>query len=430
MRRTNWAILGALALGLGLLLGPTALAEELGAPPAGVSASEPLNEVEIVPVEDEAKPPAETVGEVIEAGQIRVIEVGEGEVEVVEPDAPVPPQWVDPPESPVIPDEVVVIEEVPAPSSVRYYEAMPRMRRGGPCGMYRQCRGQGCRWTVSLEGSMTGIEGPEGPVGAPVPTGIQGLTWDDVDTCCALGGRLTVAVQPSRCGRIEVRGTYWGSWCDESQEVGAIGFAPPPGGFSPVGPTLLENEADLWGAEANYWHRVAGGRCTWLELGLGMRYVRFDETSRVSGLQLPNQGGTGYMEADALSQLVAGQIGVGGYWNVSRKIELSLLGKALLGWQSQRIDVRDDSVLSGGPHSASTRDRDFGWGFEVEARALWHVNRWLGLSAGAAMLYMGDVSRAWESFDLTQGATGAVQARNAPGEFVAVSLLVGVHFTF
>ena len=42
MRRTTWAILGALALGLGLLPGPAAWAEDLGAPPAGVSAFEPL----------------------------------------------------------------------------------------------------------------------------------------------------------------------------------------------------------------------------------------------------------------------------------------------------------------------------------------------------------------------------------------------------
>jgi len=458
MRRTTWVILVAGLLVYAYAYAPPAVADDLGAPPAGAPALALDEEAPPAPAEPAEPTPAEPTWD----GVDEPVEVVIIEADLGDPVPPMPPTEADATETPATDEGPLTAAEAagwtPAPDEVlpipttwvggttegTGYAAVttvplatPRRSPGLCCQPRDECgwaidpcgRRYG-RWEVLIEGAFTTIGCPPGELGGAVPAGTPVFDWTENSYCGAPGGRLSVTFRPGPQERIEVRGGYLGQWDGSSQQIGAFGFSPPPGGVSPVGPATLESEAELYGGELNYWRELCC-RGKWrFDAGIGMRYVRFEEMARMRGLTLPNAGGTAFLQSDVISELFAAQFGAAIAWDVATRWEISLLGKGLVGLAYDRARVNDVSVLSGGPHASKNEGGEFGWGFEVEGRALFRLTSHLGLTAGVAALYLGETTRASESFDFTQAGTGAVQARRGGDDLFAVSFLLGVHLNF
>ncbi len=150
----------------------------------------------------------------------------------------------------------------------------------------------------------------------------------------------------------------------------------------------------------------------------------------MSGLPLPTGAPGGSLSSDVTSELFAAQLGAAYHWDVTRCLELTVIGKAMLGAHRRDVVVTDANLLSGGSHRASSDETEFGWGFELEGRALYRITPRLGVTAGAALNYFGQMGRAEDAFDFTQASTGAVQARQQGDGLLAVTFLVGLHLNF
>lgn len=287
------------------------------------------------------------------------------------------------------------------------------------------------RWTILLEGAFTHIDSPRDSIGEPVPPGTQALDWGAVEYgIVAPGGRLSVSYRYGDRTRLEVRAGYLGLWDESSFQQGAFGFSPPRGGVSPPLPAWLESEAELCGGELNHWWTVCRQDRMHFDLGLGMRYVRFAETATVASLPLATTGSGAYLSSDVSTELLAAQLSAAATWNAARGVELSLLGKCLLGGATRETEVLDCSVLSGGTHRSTTSATEFGWGIEVEGRALFRITQRVGLTVGAAVLYVDGACRAYDAFDFSQAGTGAVQARDDGNGLLAVTFLMGLQVDF
>ena len=268
------------------------------------------------------------------------------------------------------------------------------------------------------------MEGPEGTLGGPIPAGTQGLEWGAIDYDPALALRASVGYRWTPCDMGELRGTLFGSWDGESRQTGLFPFANRQG-ISPTATATLQSEADLATVELNWWHDFGGcGGFRWLG-GIGGRYLRFDDTA--TARDWVGLAPTSFLQSDVENTVWAGQV-LGaltygcGCWEVTGS------GRLFLGSMNRMIRIDEDSILSGGVKAAELENTEFGWGFELGLDVRYRFSPCFSLTAGYALVFIGDAQRAADAMDFTQGVTGAVQAQQQLDNVVAHSLFVGFQF--
>lgn len=284
------------------------------------------------------------------------------------------------------------------------------------------------RWDVTLEATGTDLEDPDGTLGVRRPTSIR---WGLHDYDPEFGGRLTIGYALGRKDRLELRGSWSGTWRDASTQIGVFGFAPPPGATSPVITATLRSRAELLGVEAAWWHELCC-RGTWRLLGsLGYRYISFDESATfraaapIGGFAQP-----GFAHARVEHDMHLVQVAAAAEKRLGRRFEIGLAGKALLGIVNRDAVVRDSDIFGAGPHATRSDQADFGWGFDLELTVSYDLSARVALTAGYELLYLDAVVRADNAMDFRQAAFGTVWATQRTSSLLAHSVFAGLRVRF
>ena len=335
-------------------------------------------------------------------------------------------------------DGPIVIEEVPppvnlmSPSFADDYTMPPAAQ---PRRLVRRERPR-MRFRVIAEGMASLFEDPEGGLGEPVAANAYDWSLNEYDP--AFGGRLGFSMNPGSCYSFDVIGTYYGSVDASSTQTGSFGFRPPANGTSPVATATFESEAELYTAEANVWYEDKQNDCLCLSAGIGFRYLNYEDEASVTGLPIPGipgtapPVGTGSLNGVVENEFFGGQLMLRAVYTPPsmKKFSTDFTVKALLGNLERRIQINDDSVLAGGPHSSAREVDDFAWGIEARIGVSYALTNCVRLTLAYELLYMADISKAHSSFDFSQAATGAVQAGDTTEELLVHSLLLGLTLDF
>jgi hypothetical protein len=375
--------------------------------------------------------------------------VGPGPMNGPPPTPPPPPsptegepgEVMPPDEPPVTPPPTTFIEVVPPPTPCPTvtYEDIPCYQRRDACGWPLDC--SGCRYgrfEITLEGSYAALSDPDGLLG-PLAIGAAApqFDWEELEYCGSFGGRgaLRYAVGPSEW--LELRGTYYGLWEDDTSRVGTFGFRPGIGGAaSPLtsNPVFgeLEMEAQAFGGELNYQAELLCKRCLRADILLGARYFHFEEEASVEFANAPILAfsGPAYIKSDCTTQFVGLQAGGVFHWDVSPTFELVAIVKGFGGWVFREAAVSDRSIFAGGPHGSSVDEEALEWGAEVELGFRWRLTRWLSLNGGYNLFALDGVQRAHDAMSFTESTSGAVQAQLLEDEILIHSFFLGFTITF
>jgi hypothetical protein len=192
-------------------------------------------------------------------------------------------------------------------------------------------------------------------------------------------------------------------------------------------------ESDLWSIELNYWHEIDCSDRWRFDLGLGARWIQFNETAKVDFTTTgpgPFPVANGYVESEVENMFLGGQLMAQAHYDVTYCVELYGSLKALFGTLQRDVDVSDDSIFAGGSHSSSNDDDEFVFGLNLELGAKWRIAKCFILSASYEMLFLDNVQRAEDAMDFSVSNSGAVQAAQSPDQLVVHSFWVGVTFNF
>jgi hypothetical protein len=292
---------------------------------------------------------------------------------------------------------------------------------------------------LTLEGMASWFSSPDGPLGELVSGNPDPLEWNDIDYPVAFGGRATISYRYDAPSRIELRGTYWGSTDESSLETGFFGSATGAGGTGDISREVeadMESEAEMWGIELNWWTEVACQGRTRVDVGFGLRYLRFDETARVDFTTIGPPPppffpvADGFVESDVQNDFFGAQIGVVLHVDASDCLEFYAGAKGLFGQINRDIDVSDDSIFAGATHSSSSEDDEFVFGVDFELGLKWRISTRLSITAGYNLFFLDEVQRAEDAMDFAHSTTGAVQARQSPDQLVVSSLFLGISINF
>ncbi len=349
----------------------------------------------------------------------------------------------------------VVIEYEPAPAPAAPIVAQPRVNLSAsdctaPCGQRRDnccwpldwCGNRyGCR-EITLEGMAGIFEAPEGPFGLAVPPGFPPptpqLSYDDLDYGWTFGGRVTARYWIGPQEALELRGTYNGSWDDDTVSNGRFGFAAGPFGPGPANGNVtvanalsVESEADLFSGEANWWTELACEGCTRWDIMLGIRYARFDEelTGAFANPVIPG-GGPASVASDVENSFIGAQLGGAMHRDLSDRITFTISVKGLIGNMTREANVSDANIFAGGSHSASSEDEEIVWGIDADIGVKLRLTPRIAVTAGYNFFFLDSVLRAHDAMDFGNAVTGAVQAKQDTDQLIVHSFFLGVNFNF
>jgi hypothetical protein len=379
---------------------------------------------------------------------------------VVEPPPPAVPMPTDAPPAPPppTPEERRAVVEMAPPSGTPAPSAPPPAQVRivspvDPCCGPQPCfqRRDDCGWAIdncgclygpvdlTIEGMATWFSSPDGPLGEDVAGNTDPLDWNDIDYGTTFGGRVTLSYRYDALQRIEVRGTYWGTVDESSSREGFFGATPGDDGTGDVSRGVLadmESEAEMWGAELNWWGEVSCTGRTRVDVGFGLRYVRFEEEANVDFETVigappgPFPVADGFVTSEALNQFFGAQGMVAVHIDASHCLEFYASGKGLFGQMSRDIDVSDDSIFAGGPHSSDISDDEFVFGVDFELGFKWRLSPHLAITGGYEMFFLDGVQRAEDAMDFSRSTTGAVQAVQETDQIVTHSLFLGLSINF
>jgi hypothetical protein len=369
------------------------------------------------------------------------------------PDAPAPAP-TDVPAPPTPEERRTVIEMAPpapapvAPAPVMVRPVAPNDPCCGPQPCF-QCRDD-CGWAIdscgylygpvdlTIEGMASWFSSPDGHLGVLVAGNPDDIDWGGLDYPVAFGGRATISYRYDAPSRIELRGTYWGSADDSSTESGFFGSSTGAGGVGDLSREVeadMETEAEMWGVELNWWTEVACTGRTRVDVGFGLRYVRFEEEATVDFTTIGPPGplfpvADGFVTSEVVNQFFGAQVGVAMHIDASQCLEFYVSGKGMFGQIDRDVDVNDDSIFAGGPHSSDSSDDELVFGVDFELGFKWRITPRIAVTGGYNMFFLDDVQRAEDAMDFGFSTTGAVQARQNPDQLSVGSLFLGVSFNF
>lgn len=410
-------------------------------------------------------PPKTVVLEDVDPGTVlwtrTIPDTGPATTGVARPDdlPPIPPAYPAADPAPMWPEDEMpaepppvegpVLEEVPAPMppSAPVLVRQPQIVPTGddctePCGQRRDdccyavdwCGNRyGC-WEVTLEGTASLMNDPQGPLGEPIfGPGAPGYDWDLLDYEFEFGGRGAIRYQARPQTYIELRGAYYGSWDDTSSQPGRrFGFLPTPPFVSGVSNGVLNSEADLIGFELNYINEITCTGCVRFDYLAGVRWLSFEEEARVDFA--PNAGlglfTPGFVNSDVENTLVAGQLGGVVHWDVTPRFEVTATIKAILGNLNRDATVTDANIFVGGPHGSTSEEDEIVFGADLELGFKYRVTPRIAITAGYNMLFLDNVLRANDAMDFTKSVSGAVQARQELDQLIVHTVFVGFNFNF
>jgi hypothetical protein len=297
----------------------------------------------------------------------------------------------------------------------------------------------GC-FTIWLEGLYSFFDAPEGGFGLPPflaggPAVPDPIVWDGLDYEGAFGGRVTLQARTAPQSYVELRGTYYGSYESSARDAGQFGFLTGPGG---VGGVIVPNaatmtaEADIFGAEINYWTEVACIDCASWNLGAGVHWVQLEESAGAVDWAAPFAPFTSpaTITSTVENTFIGVQLGGMVRWALNPRLEFQGSVKGMVGFMMRDIVVQDSSVFSGGAHTATSEDDQIVAGLDVDLLLHLKLTRMIGITAGYNLLFVDNVVRAHDAFDFTLSGSGAVQAQQKTDQAIVHSLLVGVVINF
>jgi hypothetical protein len=302
-------------------------------------------------------------------------------------------------------------------------------RRVDCCGWpVDECGNRLGRFEATLEGSLSWLASPKGPLGEETGAADQ-IRWDSLGYGASFGGRGALQYALTPFDRVQVRGAYLGSWDDSTTETGVFGFAPPAT-TSGVQTVPLHSEAKMWTGEGSWVRQLACGGVMRVDGLLGLRVISFDETATTK--VLPAVGGPppGSVSCESKDFFYGAQLGMGAHLDVSPKFEILVQGKALLGVVHRDITVDDGGVFTVGAKSNSATSNEFGFGAEGEAVFRWRLSSHVAVTGGYSILWLDGIVRANQGMDFSQANTNAVQPRTTTDNVVVNTVFLGVSLTF
>lgn len=309
-------------------------------------------------------------------------------------------------------------EAVPAPIAEDAYAGPTMRRRRAVCCPKR---------FVRAEGGFALMQDPEGPLGLDSGAANQ-IQWDENELDTSFAARLAVGSRMGR-GSVEAEATWYDTFEGDSAQTGVFGFAPPAGSVSAATPAALSSEVDLWTGHATWWCPKRQGRCDTWSLGLGVRTVYFREIAKAEGLTIPGAG-AGRIESDAENRFIGAEIGVRYERRMGSRWTVQAYGLGLFGSINRDLSVRDTSIFSPGAHRATSEADEFAWGVNAGVRLGWRLSSRLTLTASYDLLFLDGVVRGHDAIDTSRAGTGAVQARQSEGDFIAHAVFVGLELRF
>ena len=286
------------------------------------------------------------------------------------------------------------------------------------------------RWEIGLQGGGSMFTDPDGPVGPGTGNPAQ-MSWGVVDYPITVGARASIQYAPAPNYRVLLRATWYGSPEDDAIQTGVLGFRMTPGGA--IGATVpntatFRTEAELYGIEAHVWREVCTSQAARWDVGLGFRALRFEETTTLDPWAAPFPGFNTppYLRSNVQNTFLGAQLGGQAHFDLNRSFELHASAKALLGSMQRDATITDRSIFAGGAHAAARDESVFAVGGEVEVGMRWRLSRNFLLAGSYNLLLLDGVVRSHDAIDLTQSATGAVQARHEDDVLVVHSLFLGV----
>jgi hypothetical protein len=346
-----------------------------------------------------------------------------------QPDQPVVPGEVDVPTDPMpttTPDPYAAEGEVPlvTPCPLPCDPCEPCF----PCADLDPC----ARWTIQLEGNVTWINDPEGTFGLESFTGQQ-MNWDglEYDPAFGGGGMIQYAFRPGT--RIQLRGSYLGSFDAEGPTSGQFAFAPPIPGIAAINSAMLTSEAELMTGELNLIHEVMSSSCARFDVGIGARAVYFEETAVATGFGTafnPGFPGAPYVRSVAEELLIGAQLVTAMHFDLSNCFTVTFGFEPGLGYLTRDLVVEDRSIFAGGEHVSRNDEEQLVFMFEAEISAKWRLTKNIALVGGYRLLFVDEIVRANDAMDFTKSFSGAVQARQETDQLFAHTLFVGVSIDF
>ncbi|MDJ0522856.1 MAG: BBP7 family outer membrane beta-barrel protein [Planctomycetota bacterium] len=286
------------------------------------------------------------------------------------------------------------------------------------------------RWEFRLEGGVGMIEDPEGLLG--VSTGLANqMSWDRLEYDVEFAGRAGFQYAVTPRDRVSLTGTFYGSFENSERQTGVLGYTQTPGGgvlSTPVNTATLTSEVDFYGGELHWWHEMCAWQCVSWELGVGIRMLRLDETATADGwaTPFPPLAGLPFVQADVENTFIGGQVGASVRYDADRRWSLFASVKGLFGAMGRDIEVRDRDIFIGGAHTAIDEDSVFAWGIDAEVGIRYRVSRSLLIGVSYNLMFLDNVVHATDALDFTQGATGAVQARQLEDDLLVHAVFAGV----
>jgi hypothetical protein len=258
------------------------------------------------------------------------------------------------------------------------------------------------------------------------------ISWSGIEFDGEIGGRVTLAFRASGTDRLEVRGSWFGEWDESATQTGVFGFSP---GDDPDGNDVsdevvadLRVESRLWSAELNWWTEVAcEGAFRW-DVGVGARYIQFDEDARADVVNTTTLA-TGSVLAEVENMFVGGQAMAAAHVDFGRDFEGFASVKALVGNLRRNIDVTTDSIFVGGVSAGSSEEDEIVWGLDAELGLKLRLTRWLALTAGYEFLFLDKVQRGFDAMDFSRSDTGSVQPGRDEDQLVVHAFYAGFSIT-
>lgn len=259
------------------------------------------------------------------------------------------------------------------------------------------------------------------------------IRWDSVDYEPEIGVRVAWTF-PWSCWDATLAGTYWGSWEDDQTEFGTLAFTGFPGGPQSIGGVFfvpLHEESTLWDVNLTFtkaWHCSPCFTSRW---GFGARYFNFEEEASYSFLTGGNPGPvlTGTFASDIDSELFAAEAVVEGVWTLSDSWDVVARGSVFAGWMHREGEMSSVNVTP--PITGTTSENDdLGFGAEVEAALRWHPSPCWSVSVGYGLLILANVTRAHESFDLSNFDTLDIGPVFSDDTLLVHRVFLGVAFDF
>ncbi len=370
-----------------------------------------------------------------------------------EPPAPPPPDAAPPPTPPPAPAErpIVVEQAQPVAPAPRWAPSDPCAQ---PCDPYPAaccqprdecgwpvdaCGTRYGRFEITLEGTFALLGDPEGDFGETAAlfggTGNQ-LTWDGIEYDGEIGGRGALAYHLTPLDRLELRGGWYGDFSASTSQSGEFGASPGISGVGDVSRPVLADfteDATLWGVELNWWTELSCEGRYRFDVGVGGRYMRFDEEARVD-LTTNGPGGfpvaDGFVESEVENTFAGGQIAAMLHVDLSNSFELSASAKGMIGSLNRDVTVSDLNVFAGGNHTSTREDDEIVFGLEAEVGLRLRLTRCIAVTGGYNLLFLDGVQRAHDSMDFTHSNSGAVQAEMNPDQLIVHTFFLGLNFNF